>query len=150
MATPRFLDVFSQVVVEDELTNNLQNAILSECKLDIDERTLDIKIKSDTYITHDNQINLNMALKNALQLNFCNIKFDFTSFTVDVCKDIADELKIKNPVVNGYLNGAGYELSDNKVFIDLKHGGYNKIIESKFINDFIITVKKRFGIYGSA
>ena len=59
MATPRFLDVFSQVVSEDTLRDSLQDAVLSECKLDIDERTLDIKIKSYTYITHENQINLN-------------------------------------------------------------------------------------------
>ena len=93
MATPRFLDVFSQVIVEDELTNNFQNAILSECKLDIDERTLDIKIKSDDYITHENQIKLNVALKNSLQLNSCSVKFDFTNFTAKACKDIAEELK---------------------------------------------------------
>ena len=103
MATPNVLEVFGECF-DGQLSSSLQNAVLEKCKLDIASRSLDIVINTALYITHENQIKINTALKETLQLNDCNVKFVFTEFSEAACGDIADELKIKNPAVNGYLN----------------------------------------------
>ena len=144
MATPRFLDVFSECV-DNGLAQLLKDAMLCRCNLDIDARSLDIELKTETYITHENQIKLNLVLKNALKLNECNIIYDFEKFSIEACADIAEELKIKNPAVNGYLNGAEYQICDNRIIITLKHGGYERILESGFVKNFAIATEKRFG-----
>jgi DNA polymerase-3 subunit alpha (Gram-positive type) len=145
MATPRFLDVFSGCFC-GEIAQNIENALLSKCNLNIDERYLDVEITSSAYITNETQIKINSALRAALQLKGCDVGFVFTGgLSVDACSDIAEELKIKNPAVNGYLSGADYEFLDGRVVIALKHGGYEKILESNFVRDFAVVVKNRFG-----
>ena len=146
MATPRFLDVFSDCISES-LKVCLENALLIKCNLDIEERKLDIELSSEKYITNENQININLALKSALKLSVCNIVFSFSqeALCIESCCDVAEELKIKNPAVNGYLSGAEYELAADRVVITLKHGGYEKILECGFVNNFKIVVENRFG-----
>ncbi len=144
MATPNVLEVFGECF-DGQLSSSLQNAVLEKCKLDIASRSLNVVINTALYITHENQIKINTALKETLQLNDCNVKFVFTEFSEAACGDIAAELKIKNPAVNGYLNGAEYEICDNRIVITLKHGGYEKILDSGFVNNFKIVIENRFG-----
>ena len=145
MATPRFLDVFSGIF-SDEIAKNLQNAVLTKCNLEIEDRFLDLVIESPDYITNELQIKINTALRSALQLKTLELKVVVSGgLSAEACADIAAELKIKNPAVNGYLSGAEYELLDNRVVITLKHGGYEKILESHFTSDFCIVAKNRFG-----
>ena len=80
MATPKVLDVFGECF-DSQLSLVLENAVLEKCKLDIASRSLDIVISTDLYITHENQMKINTALKKALQLNTCDVKFVFTAFS---------------------------------------------------------------------
>ena len=146
MATPRFLDVFSECFGA-KAPNSLENALLSKCNLNIDERSLEVLITSPNYITNADQMAVTTALKTALQLKNCDVQFEFlNAFSCDACRDIAEELKIKNPAVNGYLAGAEYELDNSRLIITLKHGGYEKILESGFAKSFKGMAKTRFDV----
>lgn len=147
MATPRFLDIFS-LYFDQPLNEVLSDAVLEKCSLDIDSRSLNILIGSKVYITRENRIKIYNTLKSALNLTVCEVdyKFENTAFCDGACRDLTEELKLQNAVLNGYFNGAEYALSDSLVTITLKHGGYNAIVSSGFENRFKTLIKERFGV----
>ena len=147
MATPRFLDIFS-LYFDSALNDALKDALLEKCSLDIDSRSLNIEIKSTAYINRENSFKINNSLKSALKLENCEISYTFCgeAFCEDAAKDLTEQLKLKNAVLNGYFNGAEYALFDDTVAITLKHGGYNTIAESGFEKQFKALVKTQFGI----
>ena len=147
MVTPRFLDIFS-LYFDSALNDALKDALLEKCSLDIDSRSLNIEIKSTAYINRENSFKINNSLKSALKLENCEISYTFCgeAFCEDAAKDLTEQLKLKNAVLNGYFNGAEYALFDDTVAITLKHGGYNTIAESGFEKQFKALVKTQFGI----
>ena len=145
MSKPKFSELFGEYF--EKLDTSISNGIVEECNLNIDDRTLCIKISENEYICKEEVNNVKCYLKNALRLNSCEVCFDFDSksFCQKACEDIIAELKIKNPSLNGYFADADYTLSGDKVVINIKHGGYKRICECEFEKLFKNEVKSRFG-----
>ena len=144
MAKALFSEIFGDNIPSSD---GVQNCIVEHCGLDIEERTLDITLKSENYITLNERSALLSALSGALRLNNCDISFIYGENALDstACADIVAELRLKNAALNGYFNGAEFNLTDNNVGITLKYGGYEKIKESGFENAFRLIVRERFG-----
>ena len=122
------------------------SSTVEHCGLDMEERTLDITLKSENYITMNERSALHSALLSALKLNSCELSFIYgeNAFDSAACADIISEIKVKNAALNGYFNGAEYKLTDGNVAVTLKYGGYDKIIESGFENAFRAVISERF------
>ncbi|MBR3300105.1 MAG: PolC-type DNA polymerase III, partial [Clostridia bacterium] len=67
-------------------------------------------------------------------------------FDLAAAEDTANLLITKNAVLNGYFNGAVYELSGESLKITLKYGGIDTVNDSSFKSDFIREVKKVFDL----
>ena len=146
MATPLFCEIFGDFLSQ-ELREKLNGAILKKCNLDTENRTLLAGLFCDTYISRGVLVELTSSIKSLLKLENCNITAEFSSaaFGVSACEDLVNEIRQHNALLNGYFNGAEYALDGDTLTINLKHGGYKKIVATKFEDQFIRLVNNRFG-----
>ncbi|MDD6478277.1 MAG: PolC-type DNA polymerase III [Oscillospiraceae bacterium] len=119
--SPSLLNIFADVLAE-------------KVNLELDERTLYLKLKSEKYITHNDITEFKAAIKSVLNLYDITAEcyFDKTAFCESACIDITADIRRKNASLNGYFNGAKYALEGNTVNIELQHGGYKKVCELGF------------------
>ena len=66
MAKALFSDIFGTNIPSSDAVHN---CIVEHCGLDMEERTLDITLKSENYITMNERSALNGALSAAIRLN---------------------------------------------------------------------------------
>ena len=142
--------LFSQIFdrgLSADISKIFGSTVIEKCSLDTDERALSAELKAENYITAESQNELVNQLKNALKLNECHISCIFSEDALipAACADITAELKLKNAALNGYFNGAEFNLNDNNVNITLKYGGYDTITDCGFENAFKRIIKDRFG-----
>ena len=142
--------LFSQIFdrgLSADISEIFGDTVIEKCSLNTDERTLNAVLKAEKYITAENRNELINRLKGALKLNGCSISCVFSEDALipAACTDIAAELRLKNAALNGYFNGAEFNLSDNNVNITLKFGGYDTITDCGFENAFKRIIKERFG-----
>ena len=144
MAKALFSDIFGANISS---SSAVQACTVEHCGLDMEERTLDITLKSENYITMNERNALHNSLSAALRLNSCEVSFIYGESALDsaACADIIAEIKVKNAALNGYFNGAEYKLTGENVGITLKYGGYAKILDSGFENAFRAIIRERFG-----
>ena len=145
MSKPKFSDIFG-MCIHQELFNLIADRVIEKCNLDTENRSLTIELGTENYIEKETQLKIQNELKDALRLSACEVSFAYSenAFCNTACADIAAELKIKNPALNGYFAGADYALSGDTVNITLKHGGYKKICECEFEKSFKNVIRSRF------
>ena len=137
MSKPLFSEIFG-VFPDTETAELLENCTVESCNLDIDSRSLTVKFFNDIYINKNKQNQISSGIKSSLRLLECKAEFSFATgaFCSTACADIALEFKLKNPTLNGYFNGAQYNLDGDTVEIILKYGGYKRICDSGFEKAF--------------
>ncbi len=147
MSKPKFSDIFG-VFPQKEIAEILENCIIEKCALQIEQRSISCLFFSDAYINRDVQKNIFDYILNTLRLSSCEIAYKFSAhcFCSEACGDIAEELRLKNALFNGYFNGAQYTLAQENVAISLKHGGYKAICNLGFENAFRLRARELFGI----
>ena len=145
MLKPSYSEIFGNFP-EADIGNLINSCTVAKCNLDIENRNIDVNLEAKEYISLEIKRKVVNYIKSALQLNNCRVNFVFSenAFCVLAAKDIAGEIRYKNAAVNGYLNGAEYEISGEKVKITLKHGGFKKIEECGFEKSFKLRVKELF------
>ena len=91
MAKALFSDIFGANVSS---SNAVQACTVEHCGLNIEERTLDITLKSENYITAEERNKLHNALLAALRLNSCSLSFIYGENALDsaACADIIAEI----------------------------------------------------------
>ena len=143
------MPLFSEVLGEYAGANvgALADAQIKECKLDSEKRTLKVKAVSQCYISRNVILNISKALNKNLRLNSSeiNVLFDKTCLCVDACKDITEELRLKNVSLNGFFNSADFNLEGEDLIITLKFGGYSAIVHSEFESKFNKICLEKFG-----
>ena len=146
MGKAKFSQIFDTGLSAD-ISEIFGSTVIEKCSLDTDERALNAELKAEKYITAESRNELVNQLKNALKLNECHISCVFSEDALipTACADIAAELKLKNAALNGYFNGAEFNLNNNNVNITLKFGGYDTITDCGFENAFKRIIKDRFG-----
>ena len=148
MAKPLFTEIFGECL-EAEIKNLVEKSIIEDCKLDLENRKLSLKIYSEKYINRETANNITKALKQNLKLLYCSVTYEFpeTEFCAESCSDIVMDLRMHNAAINGYFAEAEYEIAESNVKISLKHGGYNALCELGVENQFKKLVLDRFGKY---
>lgn len=146
MGKAKFSQIFDTGLSAD-ISEIFGSAVIEKCSLDTDERALNAELKAEKYIPAEKQHGLVNQLKNALKLNECHISCVFSEDALipAACADIVAELKVKNAALNGYFNGAEFNLKDDNVNITLKYGGYDTITDCGFESAFKRIIKDRFG-----
>ncbi len=134
--------------IEEPLLSDFAAAMITKCDLDTERRRLDINLESDSYINHKSIASFKNLIKLKLTLNLVEVepRFSASALSGAACADIADELRLKSALLNGYFNGADFELKDNTVTVNLKYGGIDKINEGGFKPAFERLVSERFGV----
>ncbi len=147
MENPRFIDVFGEYL-EEKLQNDLSSAVLKDCRLDTDTRSLSVTLYSDTYIPRQAILIVNTALTSVLRLLSCEImtRFSKNALCAAACQDAVSEIRQKNALLNGYLSDADYNISENEILITLKHGGFEKLKKIGFERAFSGLINDRFGV----
>ncbi len=131
-----------------ETLEKFSSAEIDGCKLDSENRSLNLKLHIDTYIPHAKTNALREEIKHALKLENATLEITFASsaFCVFAVEDIVAEVRAKNIIFNGFFNEAQYTLDGNNLNITLKYGGYTKIQEGNFEKIFKTLVKNRFDV----
>ena len=142
-----FEDLFSAYLSAETL-NIFREVKIETCKLNSDDRNLDLSLSSDKYIPCAKCDILREEIKHALKLEKATILVAFSSnaFCVDAVADTIAEIRSKNIIFNGFFNEAHYTLNGNDIKITLKYGGYNQICEGGFEKIFKAAVKTRFDL----
>ena len=146
MGKAKFSQIFDRGLSAD-ISEIFGSTVIEKCSLDTDERALNAELKAEKYIPAEKQHGLANQLKNALKLNECHISCVFSEDALipTACADITAELRLKNAALNGYFNGAEFNLNNNNVNITLKYGGYDTITDCGFENAFKRIINERFG-----
>ncbi len=134
--------------LDPQLNTLFGDALIEKCELDIDGRTMLLEIKSSVYIGTDEVLKFRTRIKELLKLNELefSISFEGAQLNTSACEDLTSEIRRKNASLNGFFNGAEYEIKNNTVIITLKFGGYEKICELGFNEAFCRLVKQYFGL----
>lgn len=145
MAKALLCDLFGTYLPE-ALNETIGKTVVEKCTLSFEERSLEVELESESYITKETRIKTEYAIKEALKLDRIFILYTFSpsAFCSEACEELTAEIKIKNAALNGYFAAADYELSGDTVKITLKHGGYKRICDLGFERSFILLVKERF------
>ncbi len=125
----------------------LKGAAVKTCKLDLEQRSLEMEVHNDNYIEHEVYMALCNQIKAALKLMHLDLRLRYPSeaLTPAACKDLAYEIKRKNAVLNGFFNDAQFGLSGDCLTITLRYGGHAQILETDFEAVFSRLALERFG-----
>ena len=150
MQKTTFLALFGDFLTE-ELLKITESALITDCKLNIEDREICIIAQTEKYISAKYTQQIESRLKDTMRLNAASVCFtyDNIALTEEICSDIVDEIKCKNIQINGYFNNAVFTVSDNLITAELKHGGYDIIQKVNFEESFLKIIKSRFNIDAS-
>ena len=117
------------------------------CDVDDSERSVTFNLANKTNISEEDINNAENVLAQLLNLNTVNINVTYpleAELTLEDCVKIVNSLKLKNAILNGYLNDAVFTLDDNSLDIELKYGGFEKFVELGFAAKFNAVLSERY------
>ncbi|MBQ8740453.1 MAG: hypothetical protein IJY79_02760, partial [Clostridia bacterium] len=99
------------------------SAEIGECKLNSENRSLNLRLCSDIYIPHAKVNTFREEIKHALRLENAAVEIAFASnaFCTEAIEDIVAEIRAKNIIFNGFFNKAQYAHEDSDLKITLKY-----------------------------
>ncbi len=151
MELQRLDKVFGSIL--DGFDDNVKGGLIECCNVDTDKREIFCRCSFSEYIKRAEIIKLSDSITAALRLNGMkfSVKYERDVFGPLAAEDIALELRASNVMLNGYFNGAEFNVSDgaekNSITeITLKFGGMEVIKGCNFERQFCNIVAERFGI----
>lgn len=134
-------------VISAEILEALPQGIISNYDLDISARSAVFEISFSEYVKKNTYDSLVAAITAGLGLKSLSLKcrYEPSAFCAAACADIAEEIKLKNASVNGFLNDAEYSIDGDTVNITLHFGGLASIEASGFVKYFVQRVDELFG-----
>ncbi|MBQ4131635.1 MAG: PolC-type DNA polymerase III [Clostridia bacterium] len=134
-------------VLSKTLISSLPNGEVKRCDVNMEARTINLDICFDEYVSYTLIANMQREIVAALKLNGITVTHSFFNLspTSLACKEMAEELRFKNPMVNGFLNDAEYNLMGDALNIELKNGGLSSLKASGFERQYNELCKNRFG-----
>lgn len=134
--------------ISDDISEKFNEPDVINCGLDRENRILTVALKSREYIDLKTKREFIGQIKENLKLSDVDLKLEFDKAALcdRAIDDIINVLRYRNVALNGYFNGATYEINGDTIDIRLKYGGYKAITESGFEKSFAVAVNKLFGI----
>ncbi len=133
-------------ILSPELVAALPDGEVRRCDVNMENRRMDVELYLDEYVSNKLWEQMSREIVTALRLNSIgfSVSFDGGCLSVEACKDMVEELRHKNGMLNGFLNEAEYVLKDDVLTIELKLGGLSTIRDSGFERQFDELCRKRF------
>ena len=143
-----FKEIFGEGIGYQIEDPSIDGVFVSCCDLDLEARSLNLFLCSNTYIDSSVFFAVKTQLKKALGLSRLELSVSFSKdcFCIASCKDAVDELRRKSAMLNGYFNKAEYSIEGGKVNIELKFGGLDVIENADFAKKFAAIVKRDYGL----
>ena len=140
-----FTELFG-TYLNDRQRELFKNTVIKKCDLNTESRALDLLLHFTEYVRGNDIFDFKLNIKSALKLSDVIIceEFEEEAFGKEACEDITEQVRMKNAVLNGYFNGADYNIDENTVKITLKYGGMSSIENSGFEKAFCSIVKQKF------
>jgi len=134
--------------IQDEVINSVPDGFITGIKLYRETNSAVLSVSFDGYAEFSALCKIESLVADRLELNSFTIEPSFSPeiFTSDLMPSIIDELKRSCSVVNGFLDGAGYDFANNKLRIYLKRGGFEILNHSNFKSTLSRLLNARFSI----
>ena len=145
-------EVFSLAVVN--MGEPLKNGSLLSCAVDAGERSVSLKCSFSSYINRAEILKFKESVLKTYDLRKINFRYRFAAdcYCPKAVLDIVEELRSENVRLNGYFEGAKFEVSDGAdelspvTYITLKLGGLETIKQCDFERNFCFKAAELFGV----
>lgn len=151
MKLPTLESVFDGIIENAEDT--IKKGIIEHCEIGAETRELTARCRFDKYVGRSCLLEISERLTKGLSLASAKILpvFNADCYCAAAAEDIAQELRAANVMLNGYFNGAEFQITDGSernsvTTVTLKFGGLETIKECDFERQFGAIVSQRFGI----
>ncbi len=145
----KFIDVFSQYIGDLKLSKTLLNAEVDGIKIDTKKRTMDMNLFLSQLVKRNEIFSTEKQIEQStLALAKCIIHPHFdSSLFGDACYfGLVEEIRRRLASINGTLNGSTVSISDDKMTINLTHGGADILLEKKVDKEFQKLINEEFGV----
>ncbi len=135
--------------IDNQKYCTLMQVHIDDVKVDKQRREITAKLNIENEIEQSLLDSLKAEIKSAFKIS--NINFEILSanetseFSFEEIPSIIAQLKRKIPVANGFLEDAEFVEEENKIIINLTHGGAD-ILKANFADEFISKyILKKYG-----
>jgi DNA polymerase-3 subunit alpha (Gram-positive type) len=137
-------ELFGKSFEKDE--SKVAESVVLKAQLNKEERSLKLCCKIDSVVSGDELKGYEEKLTEDYELKDVRIYPRYTPdlFSAECFENVLDYVRRENNSVNGYFNDAEIFYKDNKLTINLKHGGYNLISAKGIDRDIKNAVKMMF------
>ena len=145
----KFIDVFSQYIGDLKLSKTLLDAEVDGIKIDTKKRTMDMNLFLSQLVKRNEIFSTEKQIEQStLALAKCIIHPHFdSSLFGDACYfGLVEEIRRRLASINGTLNGSTVSISDDKMTINLTHGGADILLEKKVDKEFQKLINEEFGV----
>ena len=134
-------------ILSKSLISLLPDGELERCDINMEQRSMSVLVRFEKYVSPNVISDMQREIVATLKLNEISLNYSFVSCDIseNACREMAEELRFKNPMVNGFLNGAEYHLSGDVITVELKNGGLSSLVESGFERQYEELCRNRFG-----
>ena len=134
--------------IQDEVINKVPDGFITGIKLYRESNSASLSVSFEQFAEYSVLSRIEYLVAEKLQLNSFNIDPSYLPqvFNSDIMPSVIEELKHSCSVVNGFLDGAGYDFIDNKLRIYLKRGGHEILEHSNFKGTLARLLNARFSI----
>ena len=118
------LSFFIGEYLSDELREIIEGAAVSSINYDAQSGTFSAEAEAEKYIGFSIRERLNSELTAKLKIARADVSFVFpvSELGEESFADIIEYVKKANPLVNGFFDGASYEIGDEIITVHLKKG----------------------------
>ncbi len=116
---------FDEYIQDKKLLAALKGGELIDISANPDTRSMAFEAIFPAFVKPELMHILSKQLKETLMLKDINVKYSFPPevFSPDILPFLFFELKSEIPAANGFLDGAEFDISGDKIKIKLSHGG---------------------------
>lgn len=145
----RFSDFFGKYIDISKLPNEMNESEILNIKADASKRTIKIDAKSEKLIDRNIIFSAEKMIESSIiGISSCIYSPHYESilFDLNYYPQLVLELKRRCATLNGTLNDSSAEFVNDKLIINLQHGGMDILIAQKFDKNLSELIKSEFGI----
>ena len=145
----KFSELFAKYIDITRIPASVNESTILGVKVDTTERSMEIDAQCSELIDRGMIFEAeNMLKSSVLNLSKCFFipHYDSSLFDASYYPQLVLELKRRCATLNGTLNDSTIEHRNNTLYIDLKHGGKEVLLNQKFDRNLHDLIKNEFGL----